>query len=387
MIDELLVAKAAAFFLIQQQLSNKAIDDLFKSVRAAHTSPSQNHFRHVREQVATSRWSAICFTYKSTPAFLDPGTTVTELLCGYLLLVEYESHLAVFSSRLTLPSSFKSRYLAPVPMTRVEAATAKQDAVFQKVRLRNMSISQHAMRNKTLEAADLANVVGPAASRRYVPQAYTATLDGTLTTATPSTGRISVRSDRVPYDGLIVFAEGVIDELRANAASVSPFIRSFARPVTLADALAAGQPITMAIQTSRLVDAATSDEPSIRLVQGGDNPVALTQAQLGELIKALEQPLEIRGNEKIRIAYIPDTDEQAASISLNKSRRPRKSTWRSGLWRQLHWGLEPRVSTSSWPGTASRPGRSPIWRIPRPALSVVTIIHRPEPRAWSRATT
>src|SRR5262249_7999496 len=156
-----------------------AINDLFKSIRAAHTSPSRNHFRHVREQEATSRWSAICFTYKSTPAFLEPATTVTEFLCGYLLLVEHEDHVAIFTSRLTLPSSFKSRHLAPVPMTRVEAATAKQDAVFQKLRLRNMSISQYAMRNKTLEAGDLANVVGPAGSRRYVPQAYTAALDGT----------------------------------------------------------------------------------------------------------------------------------------------------------------------------------------------------------------
>jgi hypothetical protein len=49
-------------------------------------------------------------------------------------------------------------------------AVARKDAVFEKIRLRNMSISKDVMRSKTFEAADQSNVVGPAGANRYVPQ-------------------------------------------------------------------------------------------------------------------------------------------------------------------------------------------------------------------------
>ena len=167
------------------------------------------------------------------------------------MLIEYHGYVAVFASRLGLPTAFKSKYLAPVSANRVESAIAKQGAVFKKMRMRNMSVSPYAMRNKTLEAADLANVVGPAGSRRYAPQTYTVGLGGIDTTATPSTGRISVRSGRIDHEGTIEFAQQVIDALRAEVAEASPFIRTFARPVSLAEALAATQPTAFAIDTSK----------------------------------------------------------------------------------------------------------------------------------------
>lgn len=294
MIDELAVTKTAAFFSVGRKLSDRAIEDVFRSIRAVHPSTSQNIFKHIRVQSGESRWSAICFTYESPPSFLGPATEVTETLCGYLMLVEYEDHAAVFASRLSLPTSFKSKHLSPVPIAHVDGAIARGDAVFQRMRMRNMSVSQYALRNKTLEAADLANVVGPAGSRRYAPQTYTVALDGTHRTATPSTGRISVRSDRVGYAELVEFAEEVIDALRAEPDDVSPFIRTFARPISLKDALAASEPLTLAIDTIRLVDAVAGDTPTIRLVQGGENPTELTSVELEALVDQLDQPLEIQ---------------------------------------------------------------------------------------------
>ena len=244
MIDDLLVGKTAAFYAVRRKLTARTIDELFNAFRDSHVSASKNIFRHAHEARGNSRWSAICFTYASQPAFLGQNTKVLERLCGYFMLVEYRDHVAVFSSRLSLPSSFKSNHLLPVAVSLVEAAIAKQGAIFQKLRLRNMSVSQHTMRSKTLEAADLSNVVGPSGSRRYVPQGYAVALAGVHTTATPSTGRISIRSDRVGHEELIQFAEGVIDEFSRSSVSTSPFIRTFARPMTLAGVLAdlAGRP-------------------------------------------------------------------------------------------------------------------------------------------------
>ena len=320
MIHDLATAKTASFFVVKKRLSDNAIVALFVRLRANYNVSAHNIFKHTREVQGTARWSAICFTYEAPPSFLAPATDVRETLCGYLLLVEYQGHAAVFSSRIGLPASFKTRFFSPVPVERVEGAIAKGDAIFQRMRMRNMSVSQFAMRNKTLEAPNLATVVGPSGSRRYAPQTYTVTMNGRLSTATPSTGRIATRSERVGIDELIDFAEDVVDAVRADPVDVSAFIRSFARPVSLADALASSEPITMAIDTSALVDAVTGAEATIRLMRAGDNPVEITSAELNALIAQLDLPLEIGGGARVRKARVPGTDVEAASIALNKSR-------------------------------------------------------------------
>lgn len=320
MIDDLAVAKTASFFLVKKRLSGKAVEALFVTLRANYHVSAHNIFKHTREVQGTARWSAICFTYEAPPSFLGSTTDVRETLCGYLLLVEYQGHAAVFSSRISLPASFKTRHFSAVPVERVEGAIAKGDAVFQRIRMRNMSVSQFAMRNKTLEAPNLATVVGPAGSRRYAPQTYTVAINGTHRTATPSTGRIAIRSERVGLDELIDFAEDVVDAVRLDPVDVSVFIRSFARPVSLADALASSEPITMAIDTNALVDAVTGAEATMRLIHAGENPVELTTAEFNALIAQLDLPLDIVGDARVRGARVPGTDLEAASISLNKSR-------------------------------------------------------------------
>ncbi|WP_222313724.1 hypothetical protein [Rhizobium leguminosarum] len=320
MIEDLAVAKVATFFKRRKKLSNKAVKAVFTTLRANYGVKEHNIFKHTREVLGNARWSAICFMFETPPAFLDSASGVKETHCGYLMLVEYENHFAVFSSRIGLPAAFKSNHFAPVPISRVEGAIATENTVFQKMRMRNMSVSQHVMRNKTLEAPDLANVVGPAGSRRYAPQTYSVTTAGVQSTATPSTGRIGVRSDRVGQPELVEFAIGVIDALRGEPADVSPFIRTFARPLSLADAILSSQPITLAIDTNKLIDAVKGDDAMIRIVRVGDEVVALTDAELGDLAADLKQALTIDDGGTRRSAKLPGTDDEAAAISLNKHR-------------------------------------------------------------------
>jgi hypothetical protein len=321
MIDDLTVAKAATFFRTKKRPSDRAIEGLFTTLRANYGVSTHNIFRHVREPLGNARWSAICFSYKVPPAFLDPTTDIMETLCGYLLLVEYEGHIAMFSSRISLPAPFKTQHFFPVPIARVEGAVATANAVFRKMRMRNMTLSQYAMRNKTLEAPDLSNAMGPGGSRRYAPQAYTVTADGALKSATPGRGRIAVRSDRVGYEELVEYAKSVIDELCVEPVNVSSFIRNFARPISLADALASSQPITFAIDATRLAEAVDGDEAEYRLVRPvGDEIVEVSADDLTQLLNQLDQPLIIQGDSKLREAKINANEDAVATISLNRNR-------------------------------------------------------------------
>ncbi|MDC0738942.1 hypothetical protein N6L24_11690 [Cognatishimia sp. SS12] len=323
MIENLTVGKAAAFFSIKENLTHAVVDELFKELRKKHGTTRNNVFRHIRECVGDACWSAICFKYEAPPVFLDSASGMREELLGYLLLVEYQEHVAVFTSRLSLPSAFKTKHLAPVATSRVEGAIAHEDAVFQKMRMRNMSVSQHVMRNKTLEAPNLANVVGPAGSRRYAPQTYAVTVDGTYRTATPSTGRIGVRSGKVDHEDLIEFAVTTIDALRQDPVDVSPFIKTFARPISLTDALSLSQPSAIAVDTARLAEAVIGDDATkatYRLVSTEGETSELSIDEIEALLSDLEPALIIEGDGKMRSARLPDQGDECARISLNKSR-------------------------------------------------------------------
>lgn len=321
MINDLSVATSANFHTIRKKLSNKAMDDLFVKLRASHGATAQNEFKYTREQLDDVRWSAICFRYESPPSFLENTTGIRERLCGFMLLIEHQGYAAVLSSRLSLPSSFKTAHLSAVPTARVEGAIAKTDAVFQRMTMRNMSISPYAMRSKTVDAPDLANVVGPAGSRRYAPRTYSVVANGMQSTATPSTGRIGVRSERADLPGVITFAKNVIEELRVDNSDVSPFIRSFARPVSLTEALEASEPIAMAIDSNKLSDAVDDVEEGIRLIRlNDDTAVELSAEELTALMERLDHPLHIEGSAPLRTARDPATGDQGASIRLNKNR-------------------------------------------------------------------
>lgn len=320
MIDDLSVPTSANFYAIKKNFSDKGINDLFVDLRASYGVTGNNEFKYTRESLAGARWSAICFRYESTPTFLDEATHVRETLCGLLMIVEYQKYAAVLHSRISLLSTFKTRHLAAVPTAQVEGAIATADAIFQKMRMRNMSVSPYAMQNKTLEAANLANVVGRGGSRRYAPRNYSVLAGDSQRSATPSTGRISYRAAKVDLAGIVDFSKSVIEALRDDTAVVSPFIRSFARPVTLTEALDISQPTTFAIDTTVLVEAL--DGSGIRLVRqdADEGIVELSAEELIAVIAQLERPLAISGDKRVRSVSEPDSGEEVASIALNKSR-------------------------------------------------------------------
>jgi hypothetical protein len=161
LINNLSVGATANFYKLRRRLTGASIVELFRQMRATARAPSQNLFRHERERSNGAVWSAIAFFQEHDPVFLRPPPLQSERSCGYVLIVEHRSDAAIFRSKLEVPSTFKSIYFDRVAPNRIEAVTAQADAIFEKIRLRNMSPSALVLRSNTLEAGDLSNSVGP----------------------------------------------------------------------------------------------------------------------------------------------------------------------------------------------------------------------------------
>ncbi|WP_225421472.1 hypothetical protein [Sphingomonas parva] len=321
MIEHLRAGKTANFHRLKRRLSLAAVSGLFTSIRAAHAEPSNNFFAHRRVPHGPAVWSAICFAYEQRPAFLADEARADERVWGFLLLVEHRGHAAIFKSRLNLPNAFATRYLGRVSAERVDAAIARQDAIFEKVRLRNLSVSGFAMRTKSYEANDLKAVVGPAGASRYAPLGYALRAGEDHYRTTPSTGRISLRSERIGHLELVDYAVSVIDDLLGAGPARNDFIRTFARAVDLEEALEAARPAAFAVDIAGLAGA-IHDTRLIRLVRVEEgNCYQLPKVEVDALLDQLGQVLEV-GEVAGRLCSLslPGTHQDpVGAIALNKS--------------------------------------------------------------------
>lgn len=321
MIDQLEIAQSGYFHQRKRRLSNEGINRLFTTIRAQARRPSRNLFRVDRVVLGDARYSAICFSYERDLSFLSPEANVIERVYGYVLIVEHGPYIAVFKSGLDLPSAFKTAHLGKVANERIERAIARQGAVFEKLRLRNMSISPLALRSKSLEARDLENTVATSSASRFIPQAYSVRRGDGVYSATPNTGRISRRADRSGVEAIVAWTIQISDLLQADDGAVAGFIRGFARPIELTALPADIRPTFVGIDTMGLADALFSADDGVRLVREGANGVEeLLQAEAEAVLSALEPACPVVRRRRLFEVRAEDGDTPIATLRIGATR-------------------------------------------------------------------
>jgi hypothetical protein len=321
MIDELQANKSCYFYRQKAPITAKSITALFRAIRGAQTSPSNNFFAITREAHGTSTWSALCFQFDKTPAFLPGTNDVIDRVTGYLLIVEHQDHVAIFKSQIDVTADFAKRHLQRISPQDVDQGLTSEDSVFARVRLRHMTLSRFALRSKTLEGENLQNNVGVASSARFAPLGYSFTEANEHFSTTPRTGRISLRADRAGYLGLVDYASSIIDRLQplAKRPSSSPFLAAFARPLELSDLTAA--PTLFSIDTPILAQA-IFDDKIIRLVRrDGAGYRELPKAEIDPILAELTDVLQVAKSATGKLLVsLSATGAEVGEIAINKTR-------------------------------------------------------------------
>lgn len=321
MIDHLEIAQSGYFYQRKRRLSNDAVNRLFTTVRAQARQPSQNLFRADRVALGDARYSTICFSHERDVSFLASEANVVERVYGYVLIVEHGPHVAVFKSGLDLPSAFKTTFLGKIANERIERAIARHDAVFEKLRLRNMSISPLALRSKSLEARDLENAVAASSASRFIPQAYSVRREDGVYSATPTTGRISLRADRAGIDEIVAWAVQISELLQADGGAIAGFIRNFARPIELTALPGDVRPTFVGIDTMGLADALFNTEDGVRLVREGVNGMEeLPQPEAKAVLATLEPAFPVVRRRRMHEVRAEDGVSPIATLRIGATR-------------------------------------------------------------------
>lgn len=321
MIDALLASKSCYFFRQRAPITANAIAALFRAVRATQTTPSNNLFSFSRKPHGGAIWSSLCFQFDRTPAFLPDSDDVFDRVTGYLLIVEYRDHIAIFKSQIDVTPEFAKRHLKRISAQEVDRGLTSKDSVFDRVRLRNMSLSRFALRSKTLEGDNLQNNVGMASSARFAPLGYSFQEADEHYSTTPRTGRIAQRADRAGHLDLIDYACSIVDRIhpRPGRPSSSPFLAAFARPMELSELTAA--PRQFAVDTA-ILRQAIFDDKVIRFVKpDGRGYLQLPQVDVDSILNELTAVLSITvGATGKLVLSQPAIGVDVGAIAINKTR-------------------------------------------------------------------
>ncbi len=267
MMDKLIVGWSASFHKCGAALTDPLVQQLFADLRAAATSPSAQLIEEIRQPAGPSIYSATCFSYERAPHFLSTSAEAMDRIHGFVLLIEHKTFIAIIKSGLELPTSFKNKHLSRVDSGDIERAIATIDAKFEALNLKSMSTSRVTLKQKTLEADDLANNTQMSSASRFIPRRFRVRRKEGRFTATTNSGRISQLSERSNYEDALNWAASVVDALSDKTLEKSTFIDNFARQVSLSDLPAGTSPKNFALDIAGLLTKLEEKPNNIGLVK------------------------------------------------------------------------------------------------------------------------
>lgn len=218
--------------------AGEVADDDIKSILDAAREGSLEDVDELcvfRSHVAVSN-----FTY-STLVFLvekelhfHSSPDLKDRIYGYIVIIEIDNHLVVIKRNSgDLTESLDDKF-DKLGYEHLAASVDTGTAEFKKINVRNMTVSERAIRLRSYEATDLKGVMSLHAAGRSIPS-YLRVQDGrSIKSVTLGAGRLVEFSDRQTIEEIALWAR---EELAKMVLGASPegFLSNFARAVDLVD--------------------------------------------------------------------------------------------------------------------------------------------------------
>lgn len=169
---------------------------------------------------------------------------------AFIIIIELNNYLVVLSKSC---SSFLQLLKDKFELIQVSdlSKLLGRDAEFQKMSLRNMTVSDKAIRSRSYESSNLIGTLSTHAAGRSIPS-HLKVRDGGSIKSISGTGRVVESSTRQSINEIVNWSDSQIKLL--TTANQNDFLNSFAKKVQLADVLGITTPAAILIDTSAIID-------------------------------------------------------------------------------------------------------------------------------------
>ncbi|UIN19402.1 hypothetical protein [Herbaspirillum frisingense] len=197
------------------------------------------------------RFSAKAFPTNREVYFFSED--IFDKIYAYLVVIEIAGYIAIFKKSCpNLNDSIELNF------DRIDSATLigtfDDDFVdFQKISIRNMTVSDRAIRARSYEARDLKGILSSHAAGRSIPYFLKIKESGVLRTISANSGRVVEASERKDLNGIAAWVREQISKIEHPNDNKS-FLGSFAEQIELQEVLAITRPKAVLIESSFISD-------------------------------------------------------------------------------------------------------------------------------------
>jgi hypothetical protein len=227
--------------------------------------------------------------------FIDEA--LEDRVYAFIILIEYQNYLAIFKKSCANISELIKEHLTLIDSRDLTNTFSDNDVEFQKISLRNMTISDRAMRARSYEAADLKGLLSTHSAGRSIPY-YLKLRQGAITKTISRTGRLVESSQRKSLDEIVIWVKEQVDLIESPSGD-NNFLDAFAKKVELIDVLSACKPNAILVESTPLQERIERDGLTLTYKTARAGNVVISSRVKNKLFSSLEKVYELDSDCKV----------------------------------------------------------------------------------------
>ncbi|TLI81005.1 hypothetical protein FEK43_15385 [Escherichia sp. E2562] len=231
---------------------------------------------------------------------------------AFIVIFEFENCISIIKKSCSNISEKIEKNFDLITNTMIAETFNDSDVSFQRISLRNMTVSDKAIRQRTYEAPDLKGTFSTHAAGRSIPL-FLKFRQGSTVRTISGTGRLVESSNRINFDNLALWVYNQLSLIK-DGGGEKDFLDAFAKPKKLHEVLEHTKPNAILIESSSLYDQLIEDDINIRYENKKGIKIELKTDELDRLIKHLERVYPIDPEGKIKTKF-----GQASIRATNKT--------------------------------------------------------------------
>jgi len=299
--ERLELTKNAQFYVPVNTIDDSIINDILGAAVDNMDTGTQfvidvlREEKTIREQDFTYTYSARVYPSVRPVHFIDED--LEDRVYAFIILIEYHNYIAIIKKSCANITDILKEHFTLVDSRELTGTFDDNDVEFQKIALRNMTISDRAMRSRSYEAADLKGLLSTHSAGRSIPF-YLKLRQGSIIKTISGTGRLVETSQRKPLDDIAIWVKEQV-ELFENPVGGNSFLDSFAKKIELKDVLNDCEPSAILIESTPLYERIEGDGLEILYKNIRNTNISISTRVKNKLFLALEQVYEIDSDCKI----------------------------------------------------------------------------------------
>lgn len=320
MLDKLELTKNAQFYNLKNGALQSSINDsIIREVldtSSANIDPEQSYildeFRKEKKLINKNikyRYSIRIFPTIRPVYFIQNELTKNALkdqIYAFIIIFEFDRYIGIIKKSCSNISEILEKNFDLISGTVIAKTFNDSDVSFQRISLRNMTVSDKAIRQRSYEAPDLKGTFSTHAAGRSIPL-FLKFRQGSTVKTISGTGRLVESSHRINFDNAALWIYNQLTLIK-NGGGEKDFLDTFAKQKKLHEVLKQTKPNAILIESSSLYDQLIEDGIKIKYTNRKGIDTELKSKELDRLICHLERiySIDSEGNilTKFGRAYI-----------------------------------------------------------------------------------